>query len=481
MLQASNIHYEMGERGRGLAMGGIGAMHRLVVETGLAGAIDQKLHVLKRHLPYWESDHVLNVAYNVLAGGRCLEDIELLRNDEVYLDGLGAERIPDPTTEGDFCRRFKSREPIEALMGAINEVRVRVWKQQPEEFFEEAVIDADGTMAPTTGECKEGMDISHKGEWGYHPLVVTLANTGEALYLENRSGNRPSHEGAAARLDQSIALCRGAGFRKVQLRGDTDFSQTAHLDRWNSQGVRFLFGFDAKPNLVKKAEGLPAEAWAPLVREPRHEVQTEPRERPENVKERIVKEREFVNIHLESEQVAEFDYRPTRCHETYRIVVLRKNVTVEKGEVRLFDEIRYFFYITNDWRASQAESVKQANGRCGQEKLIDELKNGVKALQMPVDNLLSNWAYMVMASLAWTLKAWFALLLPVKGRWKSKHAAEKEAVLRMEFATFLNAFMRIPCQLVRTGRRIVYRVLAWSRWIHVFLRGVEAVQHPLRC
>ena len=207
MLQASNIHYEMGERGRGLAMGGIGAMHRLVVETGLADAINEKLHVLKRHLPYWESDHVLNVAYNVLAGGRCLEDIELLRNDEVYLDALGAERIPDPTTEGDFCRRFESREPIEALMGAINEVRVRVWKQQPEEFFEEAVIDADGTMAPTTGECKEGMDISHKGEWGYHPLVVTLANTGEALYLENAPS--PKRYGASATGAGTVRRTRG--------------------------------------------------------------------------------------------------------------------------------------------------------------------------------------------------------------------------------------------------------------------------------
>lgn len=312
-------------------------------------------------------------------------------------------------------------------------------------------------------------------------MVVTLANTGEPLYLENRSGSRPSHEGAAERLDQAIALCRKAGFRKVRLRGDTDFSQTAHLDRWDEDGVEFLFGIDAMPNLVDRAENLSEEDWEPLVREPRYEVQTERRNRPENVKERIVKEREFKNIRLESEQVAEFDYRPTLCRKTYRIVVVRKNLTVEKGEVRLFDEIRYFFYITNDQEMHITELVKDANGRCGQEKLIEQLKNGVRALQMPVDNLLSNWAYMVMASLAWTLKAWFALLLPVEGRWKSKHAAEKETVLRMEFPTFLNAFMRIPCQLVRTGRRIVFRLLSWNRWIHVLLRGMESLRYPLRC
>jgi hypothetical protein len=84
------------------------------------------------------------VAYNILCGGTCLEDIELRRNNEVYLDALGAQRIPDPTTEGDFCRRY-SVEEIEALMTAFNETRLRVWSRQPAPFFREAVIDADGS------------------------------------------------------------------------------------------------------------------------------------------------------------------------------------------------------------------------------------------------------------------------------------------------------------------------------------------------
>jgi len=481
MLRAGNIHYEMAVRGRGLAVAGIGAFPQLVHQTGLVEAINERVRVLKRHLPYWESDHVLNIAYNILSGGTCLEDIELRRNDEVYLDALGAERIPDPTTEGDFCRRFETKGDLDDLMEAIHTARLNVWKQQPHEFFEEAILEADGTLAPTTGECKEGMDISYKGVWGYHPLVVSLANTAEPLYLENRSGSRPSHEGAAERFDQAIALCRKAGFRSIVLRGDTDFSQTAHLDRWDAEGVRFLFGIDTMANLVRMAEDLPDMAWGAMVRRPKYEVRTKPRDRPDNVKERIVKEREFENIRLQSEQVAEFDYSPTKCRRTYRIVVLRKNLTVEKGERALFDEIRYFFYITNDRCMPPAEAVRFANARCDQENLIEQLKNGVKALGMPVDNLLSNWAYMVMASLAWTLKAWFALLLPVSGRWKHKHAAEKQAVLRMDFKTFLNAFIRVPCQLVRTGRRIVFRLLAWNRWVHVLLRGVQALRLPLRC
>jgi len=466
MFGAANVHYEMAERTRGFTAGGIGAIHRMAQSTGLIDEIDQRLQLLKVHLPYHESDHVLNLAYNVLAGGRCLEDLERLRNDEVYLDALGAQRIPDPTTAGDFCRRFEP-PAVEALMEAINETRLRVWSQQPEAFFEEAILEADGAMVETTGECKQGMDISYNGVWGFHPLVVSLANTQEPLYLVNRSGNRPSHEGAAERFDQAIALCRRAGFRRVTLRGDTDFSQTAYLDGWDAAGVRFVFGIDARPNLVQKAEGLSPRGWKRLRRSPTDAIATEPRQRPENVKEAIVRQREFQNIRLASEDVASFDYSPTKCQKAYRVVVVRKNLSVERGEQVLFDDVRYFFYITNDRERDACEIVFDANDRCNQENLIAQLKGGLRALHAPVDTLVSNWAYMVMVSLAWSLKAWFALMLPEKGRWKERHAAQKQAVLRMEFRTFLHAMMRLPAQIVRQGRKTIFRLLGWNRWLPV--------------
>jgi len=480
MMTASNIHYEVAQRTRGIACGGIGAIHLLARNTGLIQAIDDNLHLLKVHLPYHESDHVLNLAYNVMAGGTCLQDIELRRNDEVYLDALGAQRIPDPTTEGDFCRRFKVYH-VERLMDAINEVRLGVWSRQPTEFFERAVIDADGTLAPTLGECKQGMDISYKGQWGYHPLLVSLANTGEPLYLVNRSGNRPSSEGAGEWLDQAAALCQRAGFRKILMRGDTDFTQTHKLDQWDAEGKEFIFGIDAMPNLVKVADELPENAWKRLIRPAKYEVATSPRARPENVKERIVKERGFENIRLVGESVAQFEYRPGRCRKAYRIVVVRKNLSVEKGENLLFDDIRYFFYITNLWEPPAEEIVLAANGRCNQENLIEQLKNGARAMEMPVGDLVGNWAYMVMASLAWTLKAWLALVLPEAGRWKERHRVQKQSLLRMEFKTFLHAVMGLPCQIVQTGRRIVYRLLSWNPWQEVLLRAVDTLRLPLRC
>jgi hypothetical protein len=367
-------------------------------------------------------------------------------------------------------------------METINDVRVGVWRRQPKRFFQEGIVEADGTIAATTGECKKGMDISYDGQWGYHPLVVSLANTGEPLYLVNRSGNRPSHEGAAARYDQAIELCLKAGFKKVLLRGDTDFSQTTHLDRWDAdRRVRFLFGIDAMSNLVEIAETLPKTAWKRLERPLKHRVRTAPRRHRERVKEQIVVEREFPNIKLRSEDVAEFDYRPTACRKTYRVVVVRKNLSTEAGEMVLFDHVRHFFYITNDRATAAEDIVFLANDRCNQENLIEQLKNGARAMEMPVDALVSNWAYMVMASLAWTLKAWFALCLPETGRWAKKHRVEKESVLKMEFKRFLNAFLEMPCQIVRTGRKIVYRLLAWNPWQSAFFRLVDALRCPMRC
>jgi Transposase DDE domain group 1 len=478
IYRASAIQYEHNDRVRGLASGGIGAMHRLAHSTGLVDAIDQHVAVLRVHLPYHESDHVLGIAYNVLCGGGAYRTLQR-RQDEVSIDALGTQRIPDPTTAGDFCRRF-DEAAIEAWQGAINETRVRVWRTQPAAFFDEAVIDTDGTLADTTGECKEGMDVAY-GAWGYHPLIVSLAKTGEPLYLVNRSGNRPSAEGAAERFDHARALCQDAGFRQITFRGDTDFSQTEDLDRWDAAGVRFIFGYDARANLIREADALAPRAWTRLVRHPPYAVQTAPRERPVNVKEALIVAREFKNLRLAAEAVAEFPYQPTACAQPYRMVVVRKNSSVEQGERRLFDEIRYVFYLTNDHETAASEVVFLANDRCNQENLIDPLKHGVGATQMPVDTLLSNWAYMVMAALAWTLKAWFALRLPTTGRWAARYDTEKAAVLRMEFKAFLHAFMLIPVQVVRTSRRLVFRLLAWNPWQAVFLRGFDHLCAPLRC
>src|SRR3989449_1578050 len=182
---------------------------------------------------------------------------------------------------------------------------------------------------------------------------------------------------------------------------------------------------------------------------PKYKILTEPRGKGVRYKEQIVVEKEFENQKLVGEDVAEIEYQPGKCKYPHRVVIVRKNISVQRGEKALFEEVRYFFYITN--RTDKAPKiVGLANGRGGQENVIEQLKNGGNAMRMPVNDLLSNWAYMVMAALAWNLKAWYGVLVPERQRGLE--------LVRMEFRRFLQAIILVPCQFIRAGRRIVYRL-----------------------
>ncbi len=481
MIKPPKATYQLAEKQQAVCCGGIGMIMDLVKQVELRKQINRAVPIFKVYVPYDETDHVLNIACNLLTGGTCLEHLEIRRNDEAYLDALGAVRIPDPTTAGDFCRRFSSLQLVN-LMQAINRSRQTVWKQQPTEFFDVATIEADGTMVETYGEKKEGIGMNYKGQWGYHPLVVTLAETGEVLYLANRSGNRPSHEGSAFYFDLAIRQCRKAGFRKIVLRGDTDFALTENLDRWDSDGVEFVFGFDAMPKLETIADSLEKTAWKALRREkPRKSTS---RARRPNYKEQFVEEKGYKNKKLRYESYAEFNYRPRKCSRSYRVVVVRKEIDVMSGQHLLFDDDRYFFYITNASRrtAPARKIVTASNRRCNQENTISQLK-ACGALTAPLDNLESNWAYMLTASLSWTLKIWSGMMIRESGR-KQQRAEQKqvrERVIRMEFATFCNAFIQIPAQLIRTSRRLIYRLLTYRPSIDALLLMQEQISRPLRC
>ena len=483
MLRCPKTKLELSEKTKAVNCGGLTLVQQIVRQVGLAESINRHCPIFKVHLPYTEADHVLNIAYNILAGGTCLEHIELRRNDEAYINLLGAERIPDPTTAGDFCRRF-SPDDIDRLMDAINESRIKVWQQQPDSFFDLATIEADSTMVETTGEKKEGIGINYKKQWGYQTLALTLANTREQLFLLNRPGNRPSHEGAAAYFDKTINICRRAGFRKVRLRGDTDFSQTQHLDRWHDDGVEFIFGCDAAPNLVNKAENLDESAWKPLQRKAKYKNKSgKQRARRANHKEKFVVEKEYRNRILEEEAVAEFLYRPTACSHFYRMIVVRKTIRVMEGQKLLFQEPMYFFYITNIpiTHIQSAGVVTEANLRCDQENIIAQGKE-MGALAAPLHDLTSNWVYMVIAMLAWNLKCWLSLSLRLAGNRtaRDKRTAQKTRLLRMDFSTFRQELIYIPTQIIRRGRQLICRLLQWTPSTELIFLLHESTSLPLR-
>ena len=469
MFTSGPVHYEVGANTDAMSFGGIAAIHRLLTKLGLPEEINEQLPLLKVHLPYYESDHVFNLAYNVLCGGTRLEDIERLRHDTAYMNALGADLIPDPTTAGDFCRRLKTKALVITLMEAINAVRPKLWQGRGRDLLGPITyIDVDGTIAPTYGECKSGMDISHKGIWGYAPLIVSLANTREVLYLVNRPGNVPSHTDAASWIDKAIALVT-PHVPRVCLRGDTDFALTKHFDRWAEQ-VDFIFGTDNIAVLRRQAEALEEACWQRLERKPKYETLTDQtRERfQDNEKERIVIEREFINLKLNYEDVAEFNYRPGKCRRDYRVVALRKNISRMKGENLLFPEIRYFFYITTRTDLTAARVVACANERCDQENVIEQLKNGVNALRVPMYDLVSNWAYMVIAALAWNIKSWFAMMMHLK--------RDRLLYIRMEFRRFLNTIILIPCRVVRRARSIVIRIIGYQPTLDRFFSAWQTIQ-----
>lgn len=483
MIHTPQIEYQLAQRQQGIAAGGIGVILELIQKLGLREEINQAISLLKLHLPYDEADHVLNIALNLLSGGGRLEHLELRRTDEAYLHALGAERIPDPTTAGDFCRRFRETAVL-SLLQAFNRVRRRVWKQQPAEFFQTAILEADGTMVETCGEHKQGIGLNYKKQWGHHPLLITLANTGEPLYVVNRGGSRPSHEDAPFYFDLAIEHCRQAGFRQIVLRGDTDFALTEHFDRWDAAGVEFVFGLDAMPNLKAIAKALENTAWRPLRRRRQKPTPATRRSRRANHKQAVVVEKGYTNKRLKQEWIAEFDYQPGKCAKTYRVVAVRKEIEVTAGQQKLFDDEPHLFYITNASRRTKSDRqvVFSANDRCNQENTISQMK-ACGALSAPLDNLTSNGAYLAIASLAWSLKIWSGLMIQPAGRaeHKQRQAEAKRRLVRMEFHTFRQTLMQIPAQIVRQSRRLIYRLLSYRPSLEPLFFIHESLRRPLRC
>ena len=453
-FSATNTDYEISDKIKAISCGGIGLVDKLIKKTGLPEMINKNFDLLKRHKPYFESDHILNIAYNIICGGICLEDLELLRNNVSYMDALGAKRIPDPTTAGDFLRRFKE-DDIRKLMDVFNEANTIVWENTLDEQSRRAcILDVDGKIQSTYGECKEGMDMSYTGEWGFSTLAITEATTGAHLHVVNRSGNALSQEGADEWIDKSIETVKKT-FDSVYLRGDSAFSLTWKLDEWNDQKVKFIFGYDAFSNLVKKADLLGKSEWKPFSK-PKKKREKKRKKKP-RVKEAAVIRREYKNIIQKKLYVSEFKYRPGKCKKDYRVIVLKKIMDVKKGQQLLFEDVRYFFYITNIYDMSPTDLVKFIHGRCNHENKIEQLDNGIHALKMPAAEFMANWAYMVICSLAWNIKSWLGLLMVdnVKG----------EELIRAEFKSFQNKIIQIPCQVLTTGRKIIFRYLNYNSWV----------------
>ncbi len=453
MFRHPHLHVSE-ERGEATAYGGLSLASAVVRSLGVPRALDEALSLLRSHRPFTESDHVLTHVYNLFIGGTCIEDIGHLQASEPVRRMLGAARIPDPTTAGDFLRRFDA-ESLRALDGAIDAAQENVWRRRyGRKQADRAIVDLDSHVHPVYGDQKEGADFSYKGPLAYHPLVISLAETQECLRLINRPGNTPSAEGVESHLTELFPLLLRR-FRQVVVRGDSAFCKQALFEVCEAHGQYFAVVSPIQTNFEALADALPESAWKPYRGPGERAHRTPPpaqrRKRRPNLRRRLARARGKHDLRLERQWVAEIPYRPQRSGTTYRLVIRRQRIE-EHHQGHLFELWRYRYGMTNlPPSTSTREVVDLTYQRCDQENVIEQLQHGIAGMRMPTGGLISNAAYLTCARLAHNLKAWLAQL------------ALPRETMRWEWKRFRHAFVYVAARVLRQSRQIHVQIASSHR------------------
>lgn len=462
VLRMRRLHVETEDRATVTRFGGLVLAEQFCRRFKVAALIDEHVEVLKLHLPYHESDHVLAQALSLYVGGTCLEDMMLLQHDEAVKRMLGACRLPDPTTAGDFLRRFDGALHPDALPGlrqVNDELQEHVWRklsrrERRRRKREWAVIDIDSHIKELCGVQKQGADFSYNGKWSYHPLLVSLASTGECLAIRNRPGNVQSSDGA----DQVVAevlprLCEH--FDQVLVRGDSAFDVQELREVIEGHDGYFAFVGRAFTGRPEQAAALPEQAFRPFRTRAarrrqarRAERDYQPRRKKRNRRRQRARARRYHEKRLVKQWVAETTYQPPGCEHAYRLVVRRQLIENRQGQEVLFDEYRYRFVVTNlPPEVSTEEVVDMTYERCDQENLIEQMGSGLAAWRMPVAEFDGNSAWLEIARLAWNMAKWIAqLVLPAE-------------VVRWEWKRFRLHYVLVAAQVIKRARQLWVRLL----------------------
>jgi hypothetical protein len=472
-MRLGRTHVEVDSRSTVTAYGGLVLVAALLSKLKVAAVINSTVKVLKMHLPYHESDHVIALALNLYVGGRCLEDQANLQQSEAVRRLLKASRIPDPTTAGDFLRRFsEDANPgsCRSLRQANDTIQDRAWKEIAREKRRQSkeseprwtAVDLDGKLRELKGTQKEGADFSHKGTWSYHPLVVSLSDTGEVLAMRNRPGNQRSSNGAAEVLDAVLPRVKAAHGPWILVRGDADFDRADLREACERAGTFFAVVAKGYSNRVEIAESLPEEAWTPFeTRAARHQAQKEKnrayrrRRKKKNLKRERATERNYTELRQTRQWVAEVPFSPPDTDKTYRLVLRRKETEHHQGQQHIFDQDRYGWVLTNLPESIPPEDVIDATyQRCDQENIVEQLGSGVAAWRMPVAEFAGNCAWLEIARLAWNLGKWIAqLALPAE-------------VVRWKWKRFRHAFVTVPAKVVKRSQQIWIQFAGSHRFVN---------------
>lgn len=442
-VRLPKVHAEL-EPSDTTALGGLALASRLLSRLGAHQVFARHLKLLRVPKRYRDSDHVIAQILNLFAGGSCLEDLAQLQCSESIRRLLGAPSLPDPTTSGDFLRRF-DRDQLAALDSAMEDLQRAAWKHsRGRRVLEQGIVDLDSHVHHVYGDKKGGTDFTYKGGFGYHPLIASLAGTGEVLRAINRPGNTPSAKGAADCLREIFPLLESR-FRTVLVRGDSAFAQQSVYDACEEAGHFFAMVSAQQVNFTAIAEEITPSAWKPFhTKESRKGGET--RKKRKNVRRSRCRARKKRDMNLKRQWVAEVDYRPARSTSSYRLIVRKQKIQTAGRGGELFDEYRYRYVLSNLPKSVGTEAVVRLTyGRCDQEKVIEQLKNGVSAFRMPLGQEHANAAFLKIAAIAHNLKAWLAqIVLP-------------EECVRWEWKRFRHSFVYVAARVVRSARQVVVR------------------------
>ncbi len=476
VMRGPKLHAEVDEDSVVTPYGGLDLFLQFARRFKVAREIDARVHVFKYHLPYHESDHVLVQAMNLYVGGNCIEDQSNLQQSEAVLRMTGACRLPDPTTAGDFLRRFENGAALTGLRQAVDEVQQEVWRALPRGKRRARVqswgfVDIDSHVKELHGEQKEEADFSYNGKWSYHPLLVSLANTGENLAVLNRPGNAHSNEGAADVVGTVLGRV-AEHFGKILVRGDSAFDIAEMREVCEAHGAYFAFAAKAFKNRPGIAYSLPDEAWQPF--ESRARRRGDQRERRRGYKARAprksrrdetARRRGYRQMRQHQQWIAEVPWTPKGSTQIYRLVIRRQIVKHSQGQKVLFDEERYLYVVTNLPKTIRSERVVDLTyGRCDQENVIEQMSNGLVAWRMPVREFAGNSAWLEIARLAWNIAKWIAqLALPVE-------------VIRWEWKRFRQAFVLAAATVIKRARQIWVRMSGSHRFTSTLVAAHQKLQ-----
>lgn len=487
-MRLPKLQLEANESPKMTPYGGLALVLAFLKRFRVAERIDSEVSVLKQYQPYHESDHILAQALNLYIGGTCLEDLSNLQHGEALRRMVGACRIPDPTTAGDFLRRFDERTnpgSVEAVRRVIDEVQCAVWKatakrtkrdkgrhssQKAGEALE--AIDMDAHIKKVYGVQKEGADFSRDKRWSFKPLLISKAGTGECLAVRNRSGNVKDPTGAAEALDEVLRYARPHLGKHVVVRGDSAFDQQDIRKTCEQHNVYTAIVGRSNDDRMTTALLLSEEDWKPfrtraarVADERRGSPGYRSRRKKPNLKRKRARERGYKDKRLITQWVAEVPCRPAGADKPYRMIIRRKLIEESQGQEILFHNYEYSFIITDvpESIASTEDAVDLTYERCDHENVIEQMGSGISCWRMPVREFDGNRAWLEIARLAWNLAKWIALL------------ALPDEVVRWEWKRFRHAFVYLAAEVVKRSRQ------TWVRFhgAHRFLDLVRVAHQRL--